>query len=160
MSTWRQQKKTKAERKAAKDLKIYAFCRKTLQSAQERALLGLRIYLWKYTQKVAASSPWTLPQLYLVFRGRAQLEHSSHIVKMLHANTSSPDVDWRKQLNRRAHLKLSHVNPDILERVLYQIALSISTAGKWAPMNKKQPEHGRTLTTEEQRRSSAQANYD
>ena len=32
--------------------------------------------------KSSASSPKKLPQLYLVVQGRAQLEHSSHIVKV------------------------------------------------------------------------------
>ena len=39
-----------------------------------------------------------------------------------------------------------------LERVLNQITLSNSTAGKCTPMqNMKQPEHGRTSTTKEQK---------
>ena len=50
---------------------------------------------------------------------------------------------------------------NILERVLNRIALSDSTVGKCAPMQViKQPEHGGTSTTEEQRRSSFQTNYD
>ena len=45
-----------------------------------------------------------------------------------------------------------HMNPDILKRVLNWIALSNSTAGKSAPMHViKQPEHGRTSTTKEQK---------
>ena len=43
-------------------------------------------------------------------------------------------------------------NPGILERVLNQIVLSNSTVGKCTPMQViKQPEHGRTSTTEEQK---------
>ena len=73
-------------------------------------------------------------------------------VSRLHANTSSPDVYCRKRPNRRAHLELCHRNLDILGRVLNQIALSNSTAEKCAPMQGiKQPEHGRTSTTEEQK---------
>ena len=49
---------------------------------QERVLLGLRIYLCEYTQKVTASLPKKLPQLYIVVQGKAQLEHSSHIVNV------------------------------------------------------------------------------
>ena len=42
--------------------------------------------------------------------------------------------------------------PDILERVLKSIMLSRSTAGKCTPMQViKQPEHGRTSTTKEQK---------
>ena len=50
-------------------------------------------------------------------------------VSRLHANTSSPDVYWRKRPNRRAHLELCHRNPHILERMLNRIALSNSTVG-------------------------------
>ena len=58
----------------------------------------------------------------------------------------------RKQLNWLAHLEVCHRNPDILERVLNQIALSNSTAGKCAPIQVvKQPEHRKTSTTEEQK---------
>ena len=34
-------------------------------------------------------------------------------VLRLHANTSSPDVYWRKQPNQQAHLELCHKNLDI-----------------------------------------------
>ena len=82
-------------------------------------------------------------------------------VSRLHANTSSHDIYWRKRPNRQAHLELCHRNSDILERVLNRIALSNSTAGKCAPMQViKQPEHGRTSTTMEQKWSSFQTNYD
>ena len=57
-----------------------------------------------------------------------------------------------KKLNQQANLELCHRNPDILGRVLNQIALSNSIVGKWASMQViKQPEHGRTSTTEEQK---------
>ena len=47
------------------------------------------------------------------------------------------------------------------DTVLNRIALSISTTGKSAPMQVvKQPEHGRASTTEEQKCSSFQMNYD
>ena len=41
-----------------------------------------RKHCWVYTQNVAASSPWKLPQLYLMVQGRAHLDHCSHIVKV------------------------------------------------------------------------------
>ena len=76
-----------------------------------------------------------MPQRYLVVQGRAQLEHSSHIVKVgVEANTSSTDVYWKKWLNWQIHLELCHRNPEILKRVLNWIALSNSTAMKCAPM--------------------------
>ena len=54
--------------------------------------------------------------------------------------------------NNQSHLELCHRKSDILERVLNQIALFNSTAGKCAPMQViKQPEHGRTSTMEEQK---------
>ena len=47
--------------------------------------------------------------------------------------------------------KLCHRNPEILERVLNGIALSNATTGNCASMQViKQPERGRTSTTEEQ----------
>ena len=56
---------------------------------------------------------------------------------------------------------LCHRHPDILERVLNQIALSNSTTGKCAPMQViKPPEHGRTSTTKEQKCYSFQMNFD
>ena len=46
------------------------------------------------------------------------------------------------------------------ETMQNRIALSISTAGKGAPMQVvKQPEHGRASTTEEQKCSFFQTNY-
>ena len=75
-------------------------------------------------------------QLYLVVHGRAQLQHSSHFVTLLrsvlrlHANTSSPDLYWRKWPNRQAHLELCYSKPDILKRVPNQIVLSNSIAGE------------------------------
>ena len=83
------------------------------------------------------------------------------LVLRLHANTSSPDVYWRKQPNWRAHMELCHRNPDILKRVLNWTTLSNSIAGKSAPMQViKQPEYGRTSKTEEQKWSTFQTNYD
>ena len=82
------------------------------------------------------------------------------LVSRVHANTSNPDIYWRKQLNWRAHLELCHRNHDMLESVLNWIALSNQTARKCVPMQVvKQPEHMRTLTTEEQKWSSFQTNY-
>ena len=58
----------------------------------------------------------------------------------------------RKRMNQWAHLEQCHRNPDILERVLNQIALSNLTVGKCVPMQViKEPEHRRTSTTEEQK---------
>ena len=103
---------------------------KGLGSRREGELLGLHIYLWEYTQKVATSFPQELPQLYLVVQGRVQLEDSSQIVNTrLHANTSGPGVYLRKRLKQRANLELCHRNPDILARVLNWIVLSKSTVG-------------------------------
>ena len=83
------------------------------------------------------------------------------LMSRLHANTLRPDVYWRKWPNQQAYLELCHWNPDILERVLNQIALSNSTVGKCVPMQvTKQTEHGRTSTTKKQKWSSFQMNYD
>ena len=47
------------------------------------------------------------------------------------------------------------------DSMLHRVALSISTAEKCAPMQfVKQPENGKALTTEVQKYSSFQANYD
>ena len=114
---------------------------------------------WSYVVSVLENTPKNL-----LVQGRVQLEHSSHIVRLvsrLHANTSIADVYWRKRLNWWAHLDLCHRSPDILESVLNHIVLSNSTAGNCVPMQIiKEPAHGRTLTTEEQKWSSFQANYD
>ena len=56
-------------------------------------------------------------------------------VLSLHATTSSPNVYWRKQLNRLAHLEICHRNPDILEKVLNWIALSNSINELWLIAN-------------------------
>ena len=83
------------------------------------------------------------------------------LMSRLHANTLHPDVYWRKWPNQQTYLELCHWNPDILERVLNQIALSNSTVGKCVPMQvTKQTEHGRTSTTKKQKWSSFQMNYD
>ena len=65
---------------------------------------------------------------------------------------TSPGVYQRKRPNWQAHLELCHRNPDILERVLNQIALSKLTLRKCAPVQViNRPEHGRTSTTKEQK---------
>ena len=56
-------------------------------------------------------------------------------VSSLHATTSSPNVYWRKQLNRLAHLEICHRNPDILEKVLNWIVLSNSINELWLIAN-------------------------
>ena len=138
----------------------------------ENSAEGLRSsgdHYWVYVSmrihpKNAASSPKKLSQLYLVVQQRAQLEHSSHIVKFsVKATcwTSSSEVYWRKWLRWQAILELCHRNPNILEMVLNQIMLSSSTAGKSTSMQViKQPEHRRTSITEEQKLSFFQTNYD
>ena len=59
------------------------------------------------------------------------------MVSMLHANTSSPYVYWRKRTNQWAHLEPYHRNPDTLERMPNRIVLSNSTARKCAPKQYK-----------------------
>ena len=57
-------------------------------------------------------------------------------------------------------MELWYRNPNTLERVLNQIALSTSIAGKCAPMQVvKQPEYGPALATKEQKCPSFQMNY-
>ena len=72
------------------------FARKFSREAwvQEKVLLGLHICLWEYTQKVAASSPLKLPQLYLMVQEKAELEHSSHIVKVGLKATCKHFMPW------------------------------------------------------------------
>ena len=78
-------------------------------------------------------------------------------VSRLYANNSSPGIYWRKRPNWQAHLELCHRNPDIVERALNRTALSNSTMGKCASIQViKQPEHGRTSATKEQKWSSFQ----
>ena len=61
----------------------------------------------------------------------------------------------RERPNQQAHLELYHRNPDTLESVQNQIALSNSTVMKCAPMQVvKQPEHERTSAIEEQKSHS------
>ena len=133
--------------------------------AQERTLLGY-ISIYENTPKKLPHLP---PKSWNNFIWWFKKEPNWGIAKVmqvrlvlrLYANTSSPSIYWRKQLNQQAHLELCHRNPDILERMLNRIALSNSTAGKCAPMQViKQPEHGRTSTTKEQKCSSFQTKYD
>ena len=134
-----------------------------LTPVQKRVLLGLRIYVWEYTQKVAAFSPKKLLQIYLVVKERCSCSIVAtylRLVSRLHANTSSLTYS-KKWLNLWAHLELCHSNPDILERVLNQFILSNSTARNWAPMQViKLPEHLRTSATNDQKWSPFQTNYD
>ena len=63
-----------------------------LTPVQKRVLLGLRIYVWEYTQKVAAFSPKKLLQIYLVVKERCSCSivvTYLRLVSRLHANTSS-----------------------------------------------------------------------
>ena len=127
-------------------------------------LMSRRSRCWGYiSMRILPKSyciyPLKLLQLYLVVKERGQLDHSSHRVEVV-VESSNPDLYWRKRQNQQAHLELCHRNPDILERVLDQIALSSSTAGKCAPTEViKQQEHGRTSTSDEQKWSSFQMNY-
>ena len=71
-----------------------------------------------------------MPQIYLVVQGKAPFEHSNHIVKVDVETTCLHFKPWcilKKQSKRQDHLELCHRNPDILERVLNQIAISNST---------------------------------
>ena len=56
-----------------------------------------------FTQWFKEGRNWSIAVTYL------------RLVSKLHANTSSPGVYRRKQLNWQAHLELCHKNPDILE---------------------------------------------
>ena len=92
--------------------------------------------------------------IYLVVQQRPQLEHSSLefmvATPTIRAKTSSSGIYCRKQPNQQAYLELRHRNPDIWERMLIRITFSNSTVGRCAPMN----------TTEDQKWSSFQTNYD
>ena len=154
-------KRPKPKENQLRILKIYGVCQKFSRGpwAQERALLGLCVSLREYTKKIATSFSQKLLQLYLVVQRRSIVVTWLKSVSRLHADTSSPDIYWRKQLNRQVHLELCHRGPDIQERVLNRIVLSDSIVGKCAPMQViKEPEYGRTSTNEEQKRSSFQMN--
>ena len=135
-------------------LKIYTSCRKI-----QKRVSGPGQRYWRYVVYIFENTPKNL-----VVQGRAQLEHSSHIVKVgveatcFHFN---PRRILSETTERRVYLELYHRNPGILERVLNWVTLANSTAEKCAPMQvMKQPEHGRTSTSEEQKWPSFQANYD
>ena len=74
-----QQKNNKIKRKSQK---FTHFAREISRwsQVQDRALLGLHIYLWEYIQKTTYF-PKKLLQLYLVIQGRTQLHNISHIIK-------------------------------------------------------------------------------
>ena len=118
----------------------------------------------EHAQKVPHLSPKSCHSCTLWFRERRNwsvVVTELMLVSRPHANTSNPDVYWRKQPNRQNRLELCHRNPNILERMLNRIALSNSAVGKCASMQvTKQPEHGRTSTTKEQKWSSFQGSYD
>ena len=102
----------------------------------------------------------SIPKSILVCVGTCKCNRTPFIDRP-DANTSSPDIYWRKRLNWWAHLELCHRNPDNLGRVLNRIALSNSIAGKCTPMQViKQAEHGKTSTTKEQKWSFFHMNYD
>ena len=97
-----------------------------------RALPGLRICLWEYTQKVAATL--------LNGSRKGALENSSHIVKVGVGVKYQYFKPWQM-------LKETTTGGPNWEPSLNRILLSNSTAGKCAPMQViKQPEHGKTLT--------------
>ena len=114
---------------------------------------------WYYVVFVFKNTPKNL-----VVQGRTQLEHSSHIVKVGVEATCLHFSPWsilRETTEPAGPFGTMPQEPWILERVPNRITLSNSTAGKCAPMQViKQPEHGRTSTTEEQKWSSFQTNYD
>ena len=133
-------------------LKIYVFCQKIQQSSSAPG-----VHCWCYVF-IYENMPWRLSHLLLKSCHKFTLWFKEGcswgivVTKLrsksrLHANT---DIYWRKQLNRQAHLELCHRNPDILEKVLHQITLSNSTAGKSTLRQViKQPQHGRTSPTKE-----------
>ena len=79
-------------------LKIYAFRQKIQQrtSGPGESTAGVMDLSMRIHPKNYCIFPLKLPQLYSVVQGRAQLGHSSYIVKVavsrLHTNTSSPGV--------------------------------------------------------------------
>ena len=110
-----QHKKAQAARYWTRDLKNFCIL---LENSTE-GLRSWRELCWSLVVSVFENTPKNL-----VVQGRAQLENSSHIVK-----------------------------------VLFE-AISNSTVGKCAPMQViKQPEHGRTSASKEQKWSSFQTNY-
>ena len=160
-------KRPKSKKNQLGILKFMHFARKfgRQPQVQERVLLGL-LSIYKNTlEKLLHLLPKSYCNFtYLVVDGRAQIEHRCHIVKVsveANANTSSPDIYWRKCLSWQAHLELCHRNHENLERMLNWITLSNSIAEKCPPTQViKQPEHGRTSTTKEKNWSSFQTNYD
>ena len=147
-------------------IKTSTFCQKIQQRSSgpgERALLGLCIYE-NAPPKLLHLPPKSCHIFNKWFKEGRNLSIAGTKLRSLlrlHASTSSPVVYRRKRPNQWAHLELCHRNPDILERMLKRIALSSSTAGKCTPIQvMKQPEHEKTSTTEEQKRSSFQTNYD
>ena len=59
-------------------LKIYVFCPKIQQRA-----LGSRESTAGVTVSIYENTPEKMPQHYFMVHGRAQLEHSSHIIKVI-----------------------------------------------------------------------------
>ena len=112
-------KRQKAKENQLGILKFTYFARKFRRGprVQERVLLALRINentskklphlppksCCNFTQWFKEGCNWSIAVTYL------------RLVSKLHANTSSPGVYRRKQLNWQAHLELCHKNPDILE---------------------------------------------
>ena len=149
-----QYQKGKAVRYAARDLK-------NLRILLENLAEGLgsrRERWWRYVVSFFENTPKNL-----VFQGMMQLEHSSHIVMVGIEATWLRFNPWRilKETTEPAGpfgtMSEEHWHPGIGTRC----ALFNSTAGKCAPMQVvKQLEHGRTSTTEEQKWSYFQTNYD
>ena len=155
----------KATRKSARDLKnlhiLPANSAEGLRSRRERCWGYVSTY--ENTPKSYHISPLIVAAT-LVVQGRAQLEHSSHIVKVLVKATCYHFKPWciLKEMTKPAGpfgtMPQESWHPG---RVLNWLALSNSTAGKGTPMQViKQLEHGRTSTTKKQNWSSFQTKYD
>ena len=102
-------------------LKIYAFCWKIQQRTPGPGEHLPHKSCCNFTYWFMEVCSWSIVVTWL------------RLVSRLYANTSSPDIYWRKRPNWQAHLELCHRNPDVLERVLNWIALSSSTAGSAHP---------------------------
>ena len=102
-----QHKKAKAERKSSRNCKNFHVLPENLA----KGLGSRREHCWGYVS-IYENTPGNL-----VVQRRVQLKCNSHIAKVrveatCHANTSSPEVYWRNQLNQWALLELCHRKPD------------------------------------------------
>ena len=101
-----------------------------------------------------------MSQLYLVVQGRVQLEHSSHIVKVGVEVTCYHFKPWHILKETTKPVGQFGTMPQGWKGAKPDHIIH-SSAGKCAPRQViKQPEHGGTSTTTEQKWSSFQTNYD